>query len=193
MHQLGMHDMAEGVLARTRRQAGNRSSTLLTLMQQYQSQGNAEVAVQIAHQVLRRTTPSQNPRYRDENSIAREQALQVLVRSGQLDKLIERAEQQIERSPGSVHLHEILADYYKAAGKTEKAGEVLARISKIKPENAQSLFQLAVLSENRLDRRCGLGHLASFISRTPLRENGARPARRAQSGRRSGSYLERLP
>ena len=48
MHQLGMHEQAEAVLARAGRQAGNRTDVLANLMQQYQSQGKNDVAVQMA-------------------------------------------------------------------------------------------------------------------------------------------------
>src|SRR5262249_5383111 len=54
MHHLGMHDLAEAVLARARRRAGNNANTLVGLMQQYQRQNKLDVAVQVAHQILRR-------------------------------------------------------------------------------------------------------------------------------------------
>ena len=148
MHQLGMHDMAEGVLARTRRRAGNQSSTLLSLMQQYQSQGNTDVAVQIAHQILRRTKPASpsSSRYstssQNNATAARRTAMTVLARSGELDNLITRVHKQIERSPNSTRLHEILADYYKAAGKSDKAAEILGKVAKLKPDDPKSLLQI---------------------------------------------------
>src|SRR5262249_30474801 len=55
MHQLGMHDLGEAVLARARRRAGNRSAALVGLMQQYQQQNQTDLAVQVAYQILRKT------------------------------------------------------------------------------------------------------------------------------------------
>ena len=144
MHQLGMHEMAEGVMARVRRRSGNQISTQLQLMQQYQSQGNSDIAVQIAHQILRRTKPVQaRTGYSSSASSTRQQAMQVLARSGQLEELITRVEKQLERSPKSIHLHEILADYYRAAGKQDKAKELLTKIAKLRPNDPKYLFQLA--------------------------------------------------
>src|SRR5204862_4294116 len=48
MHRLGLHAMAETVLNRAQRQAGNKTATLLRLMTQYQSQNQTDLAVQIA-------------------------------------------------------------------------------------------------------------------------------------------------
>ena len=42
MHQLGMHELADAVLGRARRQVGNNAQGLLELMAQYRSQGNLD-------------------------------------------------------------------------------------------------------------------------------------------------------
>ena len=39
MHQLGLHELAEAVLGRARRRAGNKATALVALMLQYQRQG----------------------------------------------------------------------------------------------------------------------------------------------------------
>ena len=44
MHRLGMHEMAETVLSRAQRQAGNRTGALVSLMNQYQSGNQQEQA-----------------------------------------------------------------------------------------------------------------------------------------------------
>ncbi len=54
MHRLGMHELAETVLSRAQRQAGSRGQALIALMQQYQSQGQGDMAIQIARQLLRK-------------------------------------------------------------------------------------------------------------------------------------------
>ena len=51
--------LAETVLGRAQRQAGNKTSTLVRLMTQYQSQNQTDLAVQIARQILRKG-PSSN-------------------------------------------------------------------------------------------------------------------------------------
>ena len=55
MQQLGLHELAEAILGRARRRAGNRVSALVSLMLQYQQQEKPDEAVQIAMQVLRST------------------------------------------------------------------------------------------------------------------------------------------
>ena len=56
MHQLGQHELAEAVLGRARRRAGNKATALVGLMLQYQRQDKLDVAVQVAMQILRSTT-----------------------------------------------------------------------------------------------------------------------------------------
>src|SRR5262249_36902966 len=101
MHQLGMHELAEGVLSRVRRRSGAAPETLMAVMQQYESQGNQTVAVQIAYQILQRSAQSgsQPSAYyvsgRSNNDEAnRQMAAQVLQKAGKLDELIARTEEQ---------------------------------------------------------------------------------------------------
>src|SRR5581483_2978970 len=93
MHQLGMHDAAEKVLGRAQRQAGQRTAALISLMHQYQNQNQVEMAVQIARRLLRKG-PSMTfqPYYQPNQSDGRAEAIQVLVRTGKLPSMIERAE-----------------------------------------------------------------------------------------------------
>ena len=56
MHQLGLHELAEAVLGRARRCAGNKATALVGLMLQYQRQDKLDQAVQVAMQILRSTT-----------------------------------------------------------------------------------------------------------------------------------------
>ena len=66
MHQLGLHELAEAVLGRARRRAGNQASALVGMMVQYQRQGQLDVAVQVAMQILRSTSATRpsNPNVR---------------------------------------------------------------------------------------------------------------------------------
>lgn len=173
MHQLGMHDMAEGVLARSRRQAGNSSTTLVSLMQQYSSQGKAEIASQIANQILRRIPlTSLRPGINNSDSTARRSAIQTLKRSGGLDKLITRVQEQLKRSPKSLQLHKLLAEYYKASGDTDKAMEVLAKISKVAPNDAKSLLALAQqLERSGKHKEATDSYLAAFAKDASLFSN----------------------
>src|SRR4029077_10864262 len=79
MHRLRVSQMAETVLNRAQRQAGNKTNTLLRLMNQYQSQNQTDLAVQIARQILRKgPSPNFNPRGgMDETDYARNQAVGV--------------------------------------------------------------------------------------------------------------------
>jgi hypothetical protein len=74
---------------------------------------------------------------------ARQTAIQVLSQSGQLDTLIERAQQQLERSPNSLALHQTLADYYAASGNTEKHVEMMRKIAALRPNDAALQYQIA--------------------------------------------------
>ena len=96
MHQLGLHELAEAVLGRARRRAGNQASSLAGLMVQYQRQGQLDVAVQIAMQILRSTnsarpTLSASLRVTTSSDANRSAAINVLARSGRLPQLIERS------------------------------------------------------------------------------------------------------
>jgi tetratricopeptide (TPR) repeat protein len=133
MHRLGMAKLAETVLNRAQRQAGNKTSTLVRLMTQYQGQNQTDLAVQIARQILRKG-PSTNygqQYYRgyDEIDQARDQAISVLARSGQLKEMIERAEAQLKASPKSVQIHQGLLGYYQAAGDKEKVKATLLKMA----------------------------------------------------------------
>ena len=61
MHQLGLHELAEAVLGRARRRAGNKATALVGLMLQYQRQEKRDEAVQVAMQILRSTSASRSP------------------------------------------------------------------------------------------------------------------------------------
>jgi tetratricopeptide (TPR) repeat protein len=150
MHQLGMHDLGEAVLARARRRTGNRSGSLLALMHQYQSQNKTELAVQIAHQILRKPPAAPlmnnqggyvgNP---NEDNQARMQAIQVLALSGKLRELIARGEAQLEASPRSVALHQMMIDYYRADGNKAKIRAMYDRLAKIRPGDVRLQYQIA--------------------------------------------------
>ena len=147
MHQLNMHELAEAVMGRARRRAGNKTGALVGLMGQYQRQNKLDVAVQVAYQILRKAPTRQfNPngnRSQTEEDSARTEALALLSRSGKLKELTERAEAQLKASPTSLQLLQVLADYAKAAGDRDKQKAVNARIVKLRPDDAKLRFQVA--------------------------------------------------
>ncbi len=174
MHQLGMHELAETVLGRAQRQAGNKSATLLRLMSQYQSQNQLDMAVQIARQVLRKPVSSTpNPRGGDEGDPGRMQAITVLARSGQLKELIERAEAQLKSSPNSVQIHQTLMEYYRSANDREKQKATALKIALLKPEDAKLRFAMAQELQNLGDTKNAIIQYREAIKRDPiLLQNG---------------------
>ena len=145
MHQLGMHEQAEAVLARAGRQAGNRTEVLANLMQQYQSQGKNEVATQMAYQLLRRSgnrnPGNRNMSNRDELA-TRQHAFTVLKRSGKLPDMIKKVEGQIKNSPKSQKLLETLIEYYLANGDNKKAAELANSLAETKQDDPQFRYNL---------------------------------------------------
>ncbi len=145
MHHLGMHELAETVLGRAGRQAGSRGHALIALMHQYQSQGQSDMAVQIARQLLRKS-PSLygNPNNgQNENDNSRQQAIAVISQSGKLKELIDRAEAQLKSSPKSMQIYLTLLDYYRAAEDTQKVKETLLKMVELKPDDARFHYGMA--------------------------------------------------
>jgi tetratricopeptide (TPR) repeat protein len=163
MHRLGMHQQAEAVLSRVARQAGNRTDLLLELMGHYESDGNTEVAIQIAHQLLRRSRSSSqrgsmNFRARGED-VVRSQALQVLVRSGRLPDMIARLESQLTLSPQSLRLLETLQEYYEAAGNEKQVRQLTERLSEVRGDpRFQFELGLKLLGAGRIGEATVLFH-----------------------------------
>jgi len=147
MQQLGMTEMSEALLARTRKSAGNDVSTLMALMTQYKSQDNTGVVAQIAHQILRKISASSagatNSRNATALTSARSAAVEVLGKSGQLDSMIDRVRDQLTRSPKSIPLYQTLEEYYQAAGKTKEAEETAAQLAELQPANIDTLLRMA--------------------------------------------------
>jgi tetratricopeptide (TPR) repeat protein len=155
MSQLGMHDLAEAVLARARRSAGNKPPSLLILMTQYQRQKKADQELQVALQILRLRPVSlsnvaANPNAAmaggnpaAEDDYARREAIQVLSRSGKINDLVARAEAQLERSPNSMQVLQTLAEYARIANDKDKARKLYDRMVKARPDDARLRLQLA--------------------------------------------------
>jgi tetratricopeptide (TPR) repeat protein len=172
MHRLGMAPLAETVLNRAQRQAGNKTATLLRLMTQYQSQNQGDLAVQIARQILRKG-PNTNFNniyrgYYDEGDDARDQAIGVLARSGQLKEMIERAEAQLKASPKSIQIHQALLGYYQAAGEKEKLKAALLKMAELKPDDGKLRFQVAQQLQQAGERDAALAQYKIAIKLEPV-------------------------
>lgn len=175
MHQLAMHEQAEAVLARAGRQAGNKTDVLMNLMQQYQSQGKNDVATQIAHQLLRRSTNS-SAQYamasmgirsgRDDGG-ARQQALQVMKRSGKLPDMIKKVEEQLTHSPKSQKLLETLIEYYTADGNDKKVAELSEKYAETKGDDPQFRYQLAMRLVQSGKHKESLEHFKAALKKEP--------------------------
>ena len=168
MHQLGMHELAEAVLARARRRAGNNTDALVGLMAQYQRQGKADIAVQIAHQILRRTPDAAATGFgRADAEAYRRQAIQVLARSGKLGEIIERLEAQLRQSPQSLQLHQSLAVYYQAAGERDKLRANTEAMVKLRPDDARLRIALATQIAQAGDTAAALEHYRAILKKDP--------------------------
>ena len=124
------------------RQAGSRLSALVSLMNAHQSQGRTDVAAEIAYQVLRRSRSAganpaaSGPRPTSDDG-SRRAALQVLASAGKLKDMIAATEQQLQRSPQSSQLFDTLAEYYEAAGDTNKSLELQKKLVAERPTDAE--------------------------------------------------------
>jgi tetratricopeptide (TPR) repeat protein len=169
MHRLGMHELAETVLARAQRQAGNKTATLLRLMNQYQTQGQTDQAVQIAKQILRKAPAAAPSRYRgsDENDGTRNQAIGILARSGQLKELVERAEAQLKSSPKSIQIHQTLLGYYQASGDKDKQKATLLKLVELKPDDAPLKMQVAQQMQQQGDKETAMKFYKEAIKKDP--------------------------
>jgi tetratricopeptide (TPR) repeat protein len=180
MHQLGMHEQAEAVLSRAGRQAGNKTDVLMNLMQQYQSQSKNDVATQIAHQLLRRSAGSaaqyalnSGRRSGRDDSGARQQALQVLKRSGKLPEMTKKVEDQLAHSPKSQKLIETLIEYYTAADNSKKVAELSAKYAETKGDDPQFRYQLAMQLVRDGKHKEALEHFKVSLKKDPrLLRNG---------------------
>ena len=116
-------------MSRAQRQAGNRLTALVTLMNQYMAQGNSDVAVQAAHRILRRTSgTTSTPAIRSISGPTAEYRVRpsggdtVPGSNRQPEKpQSPAAEAQIKNSPNSTRLYQRLRELYQATGRRDDA------------------------------------------------------------------------
>ena len=143
LKKLGMREMAEEVQARTKKnEVAHSTPTSLQLLEQYDKQGNTAAAAQIAHQLLRRTSayatssfPVRGNRQDDVQAI-RSRAFDVLKKSGQLTKLIDRQKEQLENSPNSKVILATLIEYLRADGRTDELRDFQNRLLAQQPKHS---------------------------------------------------------
>ena len=173
MHQLGMHETAEAVLARARRRVGNKATALVGLMLQYQRQNKNDIAAQVALQILRSSTASRpastnvNIIDSDQPDAARSSAMQVLARSGKLAELIQRTEEQLQRTPGSSQLRITLADYYTAANQREKARDELTKLAQLRPDDLPLRLRVAASLAQQGQSAAAVEHYEAIFKKDP--------------------------
>ncbi len=169
MNQLGLHDLAEALLARARRRAAGQGSALVELMTQFQRQGKLEQAEQIAMQILRSSRSSlvASSRSATDASTTRTLAMRVLAASGRVPQLVERTVAQLKKSPSSVALHQTLADYFTAARQGDQAALEMARILELKPDDDDLRLKVAVNLAAGGDTARALGHFKTVFEKNP--------------------------
>ena len=169
MNQLGQHELAEAVLGRARRRAGNKATALVGMMLQYQNQGKLDTAVQVAMQILRSTTAmhrsNSNVYYADDHDPSRTAAIGVLARSGRLPQMIERTSEQLKKTPNSIQIHQTLADYYKASNQRDKARGELVKIVALRPDDYSLRYQVAVQLAQEGQSAAALEHYKAILKK----------------------------
>src|SRR5262249_30190112 len=145
-------------------------ATLVQLMVQYQNQNQADLAAQIARQILRRgsSTGGAGPvRGMDDVDTARSQAIGVLARSGQLKEMIERAEAQLKTAPKSVQIYQTLVDYYQASGDKDKLKAAVLQMAELRPEDGKLRYQAAQQLQQQGERDAAIAQYKSAIKLDP--------------------------
>jgi tetratricopeptide (TPR) repeat protein len=168
MHQLGMHDAAEKVLARAGRQAGHRTAALVSLMHQYLNQNQPDLAVQIARDLLRKATaPTLQPAYFYREPDGRSEAISVLARSGKITEMIERTEAQIKSSPNSMQLYQTLLDFYRASGDKTKLKDAAERMARVRPDDSKVRFQIGQTLQQVGENAAAATHFLAAVRKEP--------------------------
>jgi tetratricopeptide (TPR) repeat protein len=150
LSRLGLRDMAAQIKESSRPVTlAAQSLSPLELLERYEKQGNEQAAVQIAQQLIRRTSsltvaPSSRFSGRQDQERVRARAFHVLRKSGELEKLIERQMAQLAKSPNSKVLLQTLAEYLDEAGRANEAATVRASmISRDSGDSADALIRVA--------------------------------------------------
>ncbi|MBL8810519.1 MAG: DUF1583 domain-containing protein [Planctomycetaceae bacterium] len=151
LRRLGMNDLADAVLRRSERQAGNQPASLASLMLLYQGQGQTEKASQLARMLLQRTKSPislnapivSRGQMRASGDSNRTQAILLLRQTGELKSLIEKLEAQRERNPDNSRIVEQLIEFYSNSAQKDKVIPLLEAAIRQHPDSASLHLQLA--------------------------------------------------
>lgn len=164
MRLLGMNDQAEAVMSRVQRQGGSQLSNLVTLMTAHQGQGKADLATQIAFQILRRSQPAPTQvsgarvirSGSGNDSSSRSAALQVLRNAGKLKELITATEDQLKRAPQASQLITVLTELYDVSGDQKKSLALELTALEAKPDdvNLRHRYAQRLAASGDMNKAC---------------------------------------
>ncbi len=114
---------------------------------------------------MRQTNP--NYYYQDNPDASRMAAINVLARSGKLPQLIERAGEQLKKTPNAIGVHQALADYYKASGQRDKARDELGKIIALRPDDSNLRIQVAQQLVQEGQTAAAIEHYKAVLKKDP--------------------------
>ncbi len=172
MHQLGLHELAEAMLGRAppRRQSGGGAGghdgavSAPGPARHRGSGGDADPAVD-EQRAPSSALATRSTALTDANRAA---AINVLARSGRLAQLIERAGEQLKKTPRSIQLHQTLADYYQASGQREKATAELASVIALRPDDTNLRIQVAQQLMQQNQGAAAVEHYKVLLEKEPV-------------------------
>lgn len=167
MRTLELDDLADALLSRIRRSQGNEIQTLESLMSQYHQQGEADVAAEIAQQILQETNTGSRRSAAAE--AIRESAVRTLAELGQLDSQIDRVQKQLRQDPNAVEVLQTLVDFYKAAGRSDEAVTMAARLAEVQPNSIDHLLRSATEYEKVRNFAAASGKYLEVLRKDPQR------------------------
>jgi tetratricopeptide (TPR) repeat protein len=125
--------------------ASPRTGASLEKMNNYVTQGDLSAAAQVARQLIRRSGNTGTP-WRRTSRLSPEEirirAYDVLKQSGELERMIERQQSQLEKSPHSKVLAQTLLEYLQAADRKKDVEKLRqSMIEQISGDSAESRWQ----------------------------------------------------
>lgn len=174
MHQLDMKEMADSIMRRARSRSSSDVSSQVQLMTQLIAMKDSQGASEIARQILRRTRPKQtgsNPfsAARNSDDSARQSAVRHLVNTGEARTMIASLQERLQRSPNSQQIIAGLAELYGATGQSAQSQEMLGRLAKSTPRDAQSMVATArILTQRGKHAEAVDQYLAAFEKQPEL-------------------------
>lgn len=175
LRRLGMTELADAVLRRSERQAGNQPASLASLMLLYQGQGQTEKASQLARMLLQRTKSPvslnapvlSRSQVRVSGDSNRTQAIQLLRQTGELKSLIEKLEALRERNPDNSRIVEQLIEFYGSSAQQDKVIPLLEAAIRQHPDSVSLHLQLAKEYQQARKTKEACDHYLVVMERSP--------------------------